>query len=166
MFESYLSAYSKSKSMETNKKILIVIILLTGFIFGVSLSTFYTQMQISQGTACSCVIPIPILIPTFSSLGVFIGSIVYYMMFPKTGESKEKFIGTLLELLKPEEREIIKRIINSNGKITQSKLSAEFGKVKTFRILEELKRRGIIEKEQYGKTNTIKLNEKFKILYS
>jgi hypothetical protein len=149
-----------------NRKLIIVIILLAGFIFGVSFSTFYAQMQISQGTACSCVVPIPILIPTFSSLGIFIGSIVYYMMFPKVEENKEKYVETLLELLKPEEKEIIKRIISNNGKITQSKLSAEFGKVKTFRLLEDLKRRGIIEKEQYGKTNTVKLNEKFKILYS
>jgi len=152
--------------METNRKLIIVIILLTGFIFGVSFSTFYVQMQISQGTACNCVVPIPILIPTFSSLGIFIGSIVYYMMFPKVEENKEKYIATLLELLRPEEKEIIKRIISSNGKITQSKLSEEFGKVKTFRLLEDLRMRGIIEKEQYGKTNTVKLNEKFKMLYS
>jgi len=143
----------------------IVVILITGFIFAVSFSTLYAQTNIIEGTACSCTLPIPVLIPTFSSLGILIGSVVYYFMFPKISETDKKFVeGTriMLEMLQPDERNIMKKIIDNKGEITQSKLSSELGKVKTFRIIENLKRRGIVQKEGYGKTNKIVLNEKFK----
>jgi hypothetical protein len=147
------------------KKSLIVIILLSGFIFAVSFSTLYAQTHIIEGTACSCTLPIPVLIPTFASLGLLIGSILYYFMSPKIEENKEKkiqLIFSLVEMLNPEEKEIIKKLLENKGEILQSKLSRSFGKVKTFRVLENLRKRGIIEKEPYGKTNVIKLNEKFK----
>ncbi|MFH8120834.1 MAG: hypothetical protein QXX07_01770 [Candidatus Aenigmatarchaeota archaeon] len=137
-------------------------IILAGFIFSVSFSTLYAQTHIIEGTACSCTLPIPLLIPTFSSLGIFVGSIVYYLLFPKIEESKEKEdYKIFLDFLDPEEKAILQKIIENNGKITQSKLSSELGKVKTFRVLEKLKKKGIIEKEAYGKTNTVKISEKF-----
>ena len=53
-------------------------------------------------------------------------------------------------------------MIDNKGEISQSKLSSVFGKVKTFRTLRGLISRGILVKESYGKTNKIKLNDKFK----
>ena len=143
----------------------IVVILITGFIFAVSFSTLYAQTNIIEGTACSCTLPIPVLIPTFSSLGVLIGSVVYYFMFPKLSETDKKLVEStrvMLDMLQSDERIIIKKIIDNKGEITQSKLSSELGKVKTFRIIENLRKRGIVQKEGYGKTNKILLNEKFK----
>ena len=144
--------------------------LITGFIFAVSFSTLYAQTHIIEGTACSCTLPIPVLIPTFSSLGILIGSFVYYAMFPKLMDSEKKLAEdaqVILDMLQIDEKNIIKKIIENKGEITQSKLSSLFGKVKTFRVVENLKKRGIITKESYGKTNKIKLNEKFnKILIS
>ncbi|MEM5834665.1 MAG: hypothetical protein QXQ69_02360 [Candidatus Aenigmatarchaeota archaeon] len=148
--------------MRTIQKLIIIVIILAGFIFSVSFSTLYAQTHIIEGTACSCTLPIPLLIPTFSSLGIFVGSIVYYLLFPKIEESKEKEdYKIFLDFLDPEEKAILQKIIENNGKITQSKLSSELGKVKTFRVLEKLKKKGIIEKEAYGKTNTVKISEKF-----
>jgi len=138
--------------------------LITGFIFAVSFSTLYAQTHIVEGTACACTLPIPVLIPTFSSLGLLIGSFVYYAMFPKLMEREKKLAEdarVILDMLQLDERNIIKKIIENKGQITQSKLSSSFGKVKTFRVLESLKRRGIITKESYGKTNKIILNDKF-----
>jgi uncharacterized membrane protein len=141
--------------------------ILAGFIFAVSFSTLYAQTHIIEGTACSCTLPIPLLIPTFSSLGIFVGSIVYYLLFPKIEEGKGKEdLSLFLDFLEPDEKSILQKIIENKGKITQSKLSSQFGKVKVFRILEKLKERGIIEKEAYGKTNTIKISEKFSKLLS
>jgi uncharacterized membrane protein len=141
--------------------------ILAGFIFAVSFSTLYAQIHIIEGTACSCTLPIPLLIPTFSSLGIFVGSIVYYLLFPKIEEGKGKEdLSLFLDFLEPDEKSILQKIIENKGKITQSKLSSQFGKVKVFRILEKLKERGIIEKEAYGKTNTIKISEKFSKLLS
>jgi uncharacterized membrane protein len=144
--------------------------LITGFIFAVSFGTLYAQTKITEGIACSCTLPVPLLIPTFSSLGILIGSFVYYAMFPKLVESEKKLAEdaqVILDMLQFDEKNIIKKIIENKGEISQSKLSALFGKVKTFRVLENLKKRGIITKESYGKTNKIKLNEKFsKIILS
>jgi uncharacterized membrane protein len=141
--------------------------ILAGFIFAVSFSTLYAQTHIIEGTACSCTLPIPLLIPTFSSLGIFVGSIVYYLLFPKIEEGKGKEdLSLFLDFLEPDEKSILQKIIENKGKITQSRLSSQFGKVKVFRILEKLKERGIIEKEAYGKTNTIKISEKFSKLLS
>ncbi|MGC8812757.1 MAG: helix-turn-helix transcriptional regulator [Candidatus Aenigmatarchaeota archaeon] len=148
--------------MRTIQKLIIIVIILAGFIFSVSFSTLYAQTHIIEGTACSCTLPIPLLIPTFSSLGVFVGSIVYYLLFPKIeeGGSKEDF-NLFLDFLDPDEKVIVQKIVENNGKITQSKLSSQFGKVKVFRVLEDLRKKGIIEKEAYGKTNTVKLSGKF-----
>lgn len=141
--------------------------LIAGFVFSVSFSTLYAQTRIEEGNPCSCTLPIPILIPTFSSLGILIGSMVYYILLPLKKETKleREDLNLLLNAFKPTEREIIKKIIENKGKITQSKLSSQFGKVKTFRVLEDLKKRGIIEKEPYGKTNVIHLNENLKKLF-
>lgn len=90
-------------------------------------------------------------------------------MFPRIEESKERFkkdLEILLDMFREDEKEIIKELIENKGKILQSKLSSKFGKVKTFRILENLRKRGIIEKEGYGKTNMIKISERFKLLIS
>jgi len=141
--------------------------ILAGFIFAVSFSTLYAQTHIIEETACSCTLPIPLLIPTFSSLGIFVGSIVYYLLFPKIEEDKGKEdLNLFLDFLEPDEKSVLQKIIENKGKITQSKLSSQFGKVKVFRILESLRKRGIIEKEAYGKTNTIKISEKFSKLLS
>ncbi|MEM7825331.1 MAG: hypothetical protein QW412_00540 [Candidatus Aenigmatarchaeota archaeon] len=148
--------------MKVIQKLIIIVIILAGFIFSVSLSTLYAQTHIIEGTACSCTLPIPLLIPTFSSLGIFVGSIVYYLLFPKIEEGKTKEdINLFLDFLDADEKAIVQKIIENRGKITQSRLSSEFGKVKVFRILESLKKKGIIEKEAYGKTNTVKISEKF-----
>jgi len=151
--------------MNTNKKIAVGIMLITGFIFAVSFSTLYVQTHIVEGTACSCRLPIPLLIPTFSSLGVFVGSFVYYLMFARIKETEKRSTEdakALLDMLHGDEKIIIKKIVENNGEITQSKLSSFFGKVKTFRVLENLRKRNVIVKESCGKTNKIRLNDNFR----
>lgn len=69
-------------------------------------------------------------------------------------------IKSIIDILDPESK-IIKMMIEGKGKVTQSKISSEIGKVKAHRILKELELRGVIEKEQYGKTNVIKFSKKF-----
>jgi len=150
--------------MDFVKKAMGAIILLAGFIFAVSFSTLYVQTHIVEGTACQCTLPISLLIPTFSSLGVMIGSIVYYLMFSKIQESKERAIEDIrkvLEILNPDEREVIKAILENKGRATQSSISRKIGKVKAFRVIEALRRRGVVKKEPYGKTNIITLTEDF-----
>jgi len=149
------------------KKIVLTTVLIAGFFLLVTLIALYVQYNLNVYGYCP--IPIPILIPLFASLGVFVGSLVYYLMLGKIEESKEKriqAIKTLLEILPLEEREVLTKLIENKGSITQAKISKEFGKVKAFRTIESLRKKGIIEKVEHGKTNLIKLKEKyFKILF-
>ncbi len=151
--------------MNLNRKIVIGTMLITGFIFGVSFATLYAQTHIVGGSACSCTLPIPVLIPTFSSLGVFVGSFVYYLMSSRLKETERQSTldaRKLLELLQNDERKILEKIVENKGEILQSKLSRKFGKVKTYRTLGGLRKRGIITKDKHGKTNKISLTGDFR----
>jgi len=149
--------------MEMKRKLIIFGILVSTFIFAVSFATLYAQTHIIEGTACSCTLPIPLLIPMFSSFGILVGLISFYLLLPTIEKSKEE-AKNWIELLDPLERRAIKMIIDNEGRITQAKISKEIGKVKAFRVLERLKGRGIIEKIKERKTNIIKLSDKFEFL--
>lgn len=151
--------------MNINRNLMIFVMLITGFVFAVSFSTLYAQTHIVEGTACACTLPIPVLIPTFSSLGILVGSFVYYTIFPKIQETEKKVAQdsrVLLDMLQPDEKTVIGQLVENKGETLQSKLSRKFGKVKIFRTIESLRKRGIVDKEQYGKTNKIKLSDKFR----
>jgi len=149
--------------MNFGRKIILATAIVAGFVFLVSITTLYIQTQIAEKGFCP--IPLPFLVPAFASLGIFIGSLTYYLTFIKMEESKEKrseIISTLLEILQSDEKEIIKMLLENKGEVLQSKISRSLGKVKAFRVIESLMKRGVVVKEPYGKTNKIKLNEKFK----
>jgi len=61
----------------------------------------------------------------------------------------------------------LKRIIEHNGTILQSEISrmSGMGKVKAHRILKDMKIKGIISLEKYGKTNRINLSKDVKKLF-
>jgi len=149
--------------MELKRKLIIFGILVSTFVFSVSFATLYAQTHIIEGTACSCTLPIPLLIPMFSSFGILVGLVSFYLLLP-TIERSKKEIKNWIELLDPLEKEIIEMIIEGEGRITQAKISRKIGKVKAFRVLERLKKRGLIEKIKEKKTNLIKLSNKFEFL--
>ncbi|MGC8993159.1 MAG: helix-turn-helix transcriptional regulator [Candidatus Aenigmatarchaeota archaeon] len=154
--------------MKLGRKIILVFgAILSGFIFAVSFATLYAQTQIIEGKACSCTLPIPLLIPMFSSFGILIGLISFYIFSQHFTKGENKDFSLLLKIFEPSESLVIKMLIENDGKITQSKISRNIGKVNSYRVIEKLIKRGIITKEKYGKTNIIKLKEEFrKILVS
>ena len=147
--------------METFRTLVFFGILISAFIFSVSFATLYTQIHIEEGNVCSCKLPLPLLIPTFSSFGLLIGLISYYLLSPFVSKKCSQNLELFLNLLDPDEGEIIRMIIKNKGSISQAAVSKKFGKVKAFRLIERMKKRGVIEKEKMKKTNRIKLNEKF-----
>jgi len=149
--------------MELKRKLIIFGILVSTFVFSVSFATLYAQTHIIEGTACSCTLPIPLLIPMFSSFGILVGLISFYLLLPTIEKTKEE-VRNWIELLDPLEKEVIEMIIENEGKVMQAKISRKIGKVKAFRILEKLKRKGIIEKIKEKKTNLVKLSNKFEFL--
>ena len=66
-----------------------------------------------------------------------------------------------LKFLNYGENQVIKKLIENNGTILQSEISrmSNMGKVRTHRIITELKKKEIITLEKYGKTNRINLTE-------
>ncbi len=154
--------------MEHSKKILISMIIVSTFIFIVSMSSLYVQYHIETGNVCGCAIPLYLFIPFLSSLGLFIGILLYYLLFVKV-ETKKDFLkeysDKILLLLNPQERKILKLIIEKP--MTQSSIMKITGydKVKTFRLIKRMELRGIIKRERYGKTYMIRLSDEIKDIF-
>ncbi|HID72836.1 TPA: hypothetical protein EYP38_02740 [Candidatus Micrarchaeota archaeon] len=70
----------------------------------------------------------------------------------------------LLSMLHPSERKIMQKIIDNGGEALQSDLSRieGVGKVRAHRVIDRLIRRGVLEKEEKGKTNVLRLKKDIK----
>jgi hypothetical protein len=79
----------------------------------------------------------------------------------KTLDSDKSSKILFLKFLNYGENQVIKKLIENNGTILQSEISrmSNMGKVRTHRIITELKKKEIITLEKYGKTNRINLTE-------
>lgn len=146
--------------MQHQKKVIIIAMLFVIFVLLVSIISWYVQLLIESGTVCSCAIPLPILFPIIASIGLLIGTIIYYMLSPG---NQKVYVDkkSILMFFGSTEREIMDAIISNKGEISQASITRITGlpKVKVFRSLERLRMKGIIEKESKGKTNTIRLTE-------
>jgi len=67
----------------------------------------------------------------------------------------------ILPLLKQDEKQVIKSLIESGGEMQQNKLVTKLGlsKVKTTRLLYSLEQKNLIIKERHGLTNMVKLKK-------
>jgi uncharacterized membrane protein len=155
--------------METTKKIILGTLILAVFTFIVAASSLYVQTEIQQGNVCGCIIPLPLFLPFLASVGLFIGTLIYYLFSPRfeIKQNKKDFVVNLLDLLGSDESKIIRVLIDNNCELSQAKIAklTNLNKVKVFRILENLRKRNIIEKQKRGKTNIIVLNEKIRKLF-
>jgi hypothetical protein len=152
-----------------HKDIIISLAILTGFVFIVSLTIYYVEKNHNNGV-CGCTVPEPILIMILSSLGLFVGTLIYYFLSKR--HDKERIDNTInaeatLLFLDKDERKVIKSLIKFKGSVNQSQLDNLTGlsRVKVFRILKRLEEKEIIFKEEKGRTFTISLNEKIKKVF-
>jgi len=93
---------------------------------------------------------------------IFFGLIAILLLTRKRGHSK---IDVALNVLDPRESRILKIISDNGGSMTQAKLFEQttfFSKPTLSRVLDKLLKRKLIEKEEKGRTNIIKLAEKLK----
>lgn len=148
--------------MEQSKKIIIGLILIVIFILIISITSWYVQSLIYTGNACTCFIPIPILIPLIASVGLLIGTLLYYIFSPKFEKKLDRKI--ILQLLDKDGAEIISLLLDREGSLKQSEITKITGltKVRVFRALEKLKNMKIVQKQSHGKINLIELNEEIK----
>ena len=104
------------------RNILLIVGIITGFIFIVAFTSLYVSDAIKHNNACGCVIPIPIMILILSSLGIFVGSIASYLfilIYGKEQKSIDESITHTLNFLNPDQRKIIKSLIGNKGTIKQ-----------------------------------------------
>ncbi len=153
-----------------SKSLLIIFMIIAGFVLIVSLASLYTQRVVSCGEAQTCTIPLPFLIPIIASVSLFVGSLMGYFMVGKLLKKEKNlknYSGFIEKLFNQEEYEILK-LISKNNEISQAKIvqTTKLPRLKVFRIIEKLKERGIIEKqERNGKLRMIKMNEDLKELF-
>lgn len=151
---------------EGSKRIVLGVMILAAFTFIVSFSTLYVESRIQEGDTCGCPIPIWSFIPSLSSLGIIVGTLVYYVMSEKVEETRKsarKEVEKLLFLLPEEEREIL-NILMKKGEVTQATLSRDtsYSRVKIHRTVRKLEDKGIIRRVVHGKTNKIILVDELK----
>jgi len=152
--------------MNDAKKVVFGILILSIFILVVSVSSLYVQTQISSGNTCGCFIPIPLFIPFIASIGLFIGTLIYYLLSPKFNKKKidEKI---LLNFFEGDERKVLEHLVGEK-EITQAELvrKTNLSKVKVFRILRKFENLGLIEKNSIGKTNMVRLSKNVMKLFN
>lgn len=157
--------------MTQNRKVLTGLVVLALFV----LIVFYTPKFFESGIPVVCIEngvcqheqyleSLITYMPAVLVLGFVFGVLASYMYFERkaelplpTADRKE----SILLLLNPSERKVIKKIVDEGGSALQSDVSRleGLGKVKAHRTIEKLIRRGVLEKEQKGKTNILKLKK-------
>jgi hypothetical protein len=150
--------------MEGSRKIVFGILVLSVFVFIISVTSLYVQITIESGDVCGCLIPLPFFIPFVGSTGLFIGTLVFYLFSPRIERDSKGDRKLLLDLLSESEARIVGALSENHGELSQARLTALTGipKVKVFRTLERMRAKNLIEKKPLGKTNTITLGEGFR----
>ena len=75
--------------------------------------------------------------------------------------------NTILGLLNPNERQILKHLVENHGMCLQSDISRmnNMGKVKAHRYLQNLLKMGVVKIEPHGNTNKISISENVKKIF-
>jgi len=148
--------------------LILAIALVMGFVFLVSIMTYFIKDHYKL--SCSCQISLPIIIAALASLGVFVGLLTYYFLSKSFFRQKERLHGDVektLNFLDSEEKQIIRVLISKKGECVQSSLGklAGIDTVKLHRRLLSLESKKIIHKEKMGMTNKIIIEDEFKELF-
>lgn len=101
-------------------------------------------------------------VPLVLLAGMAIGAAGYYFFSERKAiASKPINREAIYMLLDEDERKVLAKLVENRGKAFQSELSyiEGIGKVKAHRLIERMSKKGIIEKEAFGKTNSVKLNK-------
>ena len=175
--------------MQPEKKAILALVLIVGFLLlGFSLPTLINASI--QAHSIECVVDeqciheeqlnsLSLWLPLTFGIALLLGALVYYFLTPQKSmeasqastleieklrqaavESKQAF----LKLLNPDERKVVEKILDGNGKALQAEVSRLPGmtKVKSHRVLQKLMDRNVIEKDKLGKTNIIQFTPEIK----
>lgn len=108
------------------------------------------------------------MIPVMIGGGAILGAVAYYLFYERTAPVKKEADAALsVSLMERDESKILGKLVAEGGRVTQSEVSRieGMGKVKAHRILAKLEKRGIVASEKYGKTNMVKISDKYRKLF-
>lgn len=158
---------------EQNKKFLTGILVIVGLLIVAFTASwmFQTYSDSIEGESCGEECPhesqllfLTQLIPLLVGIGIMIGASSFYFMSQKVVAKEgllKKNTEILLRFLGRDERLVVNRLIETNGRALQAEITRLPGlsKVKSHRIIKRLIERGVLEKENFGKTNVIKFTK-------
>lgn len=171
--------YQPNSCMNSNVKALAGIVLIVAFLSLVFFATPLIGLTGPEtcevdalGNVVSCpheqqVQDIQAVLPFVISLALVTGAGTYYLMSSKL-ETKEKSLKKnteiLLKMLNSDERKVIQVLIDNHGHALQAEVTRLPGmsKVKSHRVIQKLIDRGVLQKEDFGKTNKIKFAPEIK----
>ena len=95
------------------------------------------------------------------SLSLTIVITVLYLLVYRGSSGREDY-GVVVEALTDEEKKIVDYIIEKGGEVLQKDISRDLGlsRLKTHRLVSSLRKRGVVEVEQWGNTNKVRLLRK------
>ncbi len=107
------------------------------------------------------------LVPVFIIAGIVIGALVFFFMSSRLDDKSKnlkKMSEVLVKFLARDERLLVQKLLDNDGKVLQAELSRleGFSKLKSHRVIQRLKERGVIEVEHFGKTNIVRLSREVK----
>lgn len=163
------------KLVSQSRRPLLAILIIVAFL--VFIAVFVKMNQLPSGephttAGGECIYEqklnfIETVLPLLASLGIMIGALTYYFVYQKV-ESTEKSLKAntdiLLQFLNKEEKAIVDKLIQEEGKVLQSELTRlpGMGKVKAHRLVQRLVDRHVIEVEEHGKTNLIRFTKEIR----
>lgn len=163
-------------AIAANKKLIAGIAVVVGFLLAAYALSLFLKETTPEPELCAFEGTCPheqelnflyALIPMLVGISLLVGAGTYFLMSQKL-ESKEKSLkkntDILLKFLNPDEKRVVNKLIEGNGKVLQAEISRipELGKVKSHRIIQRLVDRRVIEVEGYGKTNIVKFTKEIK----
>lgn len=101
-------------------------------------------------------------IPTWQLAGIsliFLLGLAGIAVYVRRGRERGKTIASIFPVLKEDEQEVLRYIIEEDGEIEQREIvsSLSYSKAKISRLVSDLEDRGLVEKEKAGRVNVVRL---------
>lgn len=152
------------------KRLSIVVLTVVAFVITITSIYFFVHENFMNQETCSCTIPMTWVLVILTSLGVFVGMFTYYYLmesFEKEKEVLSEEIEKTLDFLDNDKKKIAGKLIENGGNMHQSRIVEETGmdKVKVSRTVSGLVDKDVVEKEDAGMSNLIRLKQPYRKLY-
>lgn len=151
---------------ESRRSALLLLFMLFGFIFlvlTVIFSYHLTAEHLQTSPLFGPLINYHVeFVVTIAALGLAVGAGSFYLLSGMLDKKKAEVrwnANLLLKFLNDDEREAVRLILERKGTIYQAEVAAldGMGKVRAHRLIERLRRRGVVNVRKMGKINLIQM---------